>query len=55
MDFYDLKGVVLALADGLHLPNVNVSPIEHPTFRPGRTARFLSTVTPSVCLAKCIR
>lgn len=41
MDFYDLKGVVMALADGLHLPNVSVSPIEHPTFRPGRTAQLL--------------
>jgi len=40
MDFYDLKGVVEALVDDLHLPDVNVAPTEHPSFRPGRTAQL---------------
>jgi phenylalanyl-tRNA synthetase beta chain len=39
-DFYDLKGVLAALFNELHL-NINYEPVEHPTYRPGRTARLL--------------
>jgi phenylalanyl-tRNA synthetase beta chain len=45
MDFYDLKGIVEALVDGLHLAGVSYAPPEpegqHPSFMPGRTARLL--------------
>ncbi|MBI3242300.1 MAG: phenylalanine--tRNA ligase subunit beta [Chloroflexi bacterium] len=41
MDFYDLKGVVESLIDGLHLPETKVEPAEHPSFRPGRTAKLM--------------
>ena len=42
MDFYDLKGLVDAIAAGLHLPNVTFEAWEHPSFHPGRTARICS-------------
>ncbi len=38
MDFYDLKGVVDALAAALHLPDVTYTPAAHSTFHPGRAA-----------------
>ena len=38
MDFYDLKGVVQALLDGLHLSGAIFAPSEHPLFQPGRGA-----------------
>jgi phenylalanyl-tRNA synthetase beta chain len=45
MDFFDLKGVVEALADGLPLEDVSFAPPEpegqHPSYTPGRTARML--------------
>ncbi|MEK7276308.1 MAG: phenylalanine--tRNA ligase subunit beta, partial [Chloroflexota bacterium] len=41
MDFYDLKGVVESLAEGLHLPGVNFEQGDHPSFRPGRTAQLI--------------
>ncbi len=40
MDFYDLKGILTALMDELHLP-VRVEPAQHPTFHPGKCARLL--------------
>lgn len=39
-DFYDLKGVIEELFNHLHLP-VTFEAIQHPTYRPGRTARIL--------------
>jgi phenylalanyl-tRNA synthetase beta chain len=39
LDFYDLKGVVEALIQGLHLSNVEYAPAEHPAFHPGKSAR----------------
>ena len=41
MDFYDLKGVIEAILDGLHITGARYEPIEHPTYYPGRTARLL--------------
>jgi phenylalanyl-tRNA synthetase beta chain len=41
MDFYDLKGILAGLFDGLHLENVRWEPAEHPTFHPGKCARML--------------
>ncbi len=40
MDFYDLKGVLEGLFDGLHLPPLRYEPAEHPTFHPGKCARM---------------
>ena len=40
VDFYDLKGVVETLLDGLHIGGARYDPVEHPTYYPGRTARL---------------
>jgi phenylalanyl-tRNA synthetase beta chain len=40
MDFYDLKGVVEGLLDGLHVAGVRYEPAEHPSFHPGKCARL---------------
>jgi phenylalanyl-tRNA synthetase beta chain len=40
MDFYDLKGIIATLMGELHL-KMDVEPIEHPTFHPGKCARVL--------------
>ena len=37
MDFYDLKGIITSLMEGLHLEYL-LEPAEHPTFHPGKTA-----------------
>ena len=37
-DFYDLKGVVETLLDGLHIARYRFTPTQHPTFHPGRCA-----------------
>lgn len=56
-DFYDLKGVVESLLRSLNIQTYRVERAEHPTFRPGRTARvrlgerqlgFLGVVHPLV-------
>lgn len=39
-DFFDLKGVLEALFGELHIP-VSYEAMQHPTYRPGRTARLL--------------
>ncbi len=40
MDFFDLKGIIATLMDGLHI-HMQVEPIEHPTFHPGKCARIM--------------
>jgi phenylalanyl-tRNA synthetase beta chain len=45
VDFFDLKGVVEALLDRLHVTGVVYEPAQHPTFQPGRTARLVSKQT----------
>lgn len=40
LDFYDIKGIVEALMDALHLP-VTYVPAEHPSFHPGKCAAVL--------------
>ncbi len=42
MDFYDLKGILAALLDGLHVPAVRYEPDGAPSFHPGKCARILS-------------
>jgi phenylalanyl-tRNA synthetase beta chain len=46
MDFYDLKGLLASLLDGLHLPDVHYEPGTGPTFHPGKCARILSGEKP---------
>jgi phenylalanyl-tRNA synthetase beta chain len=41
MDFYDLKGVLDGLFEGLHLGGVRYEPAQHPSFHPGKCARIL--------------
>jgi phenylalanyl-tRNA synthetase beta chain len=41
MDFYDLKGLLASLLEGLHIPDVHYEPGTHPTFHPGKCARIL--------------
>jgi phenylalanyl-tRNA synthetase beta chain len=38
MDFYDLKGIISALLDGLHVTAVDYTPGEHPSCHPGKCA-----------------
>jgi phenylalanyl-tRNA synthetase beta chain len=38
MDYYDLKGVLEALVDGLHLADMHFEACEHSTYFPGRVA-----------------
>jgi len=42
MDFYDLKGVLMALLEGLNVADSRVEPAQHPTFHPGKCARLLA-------------
>ncbi len=37
-DFFDIKGVLQALLDGLHIQDVRYEPVEHPSFHPGKAA-----------------
>ncbi len=46
MDYFDLKGLVDALIDVAHLPDVSVQPGEHPSFRPSATAVLLLAGSP---------
>ncbi|MBN2469776.1 MAG: phenylalanine--tRNA ligase subunit beta [Anaerolineae bacterium] len=41
VDFYDLKGVVEALLDGLHVPAASFAPGAHSSFFPGRVAELV--------------
>jgi len=46
MGFYDLKGVVESLLEGLHVEKVAYRPAEHPSYHPGRVAQVLSNDEP---------
>jgi phenylalanyl-tRNA synthetase beta chain len=39
-DFFDLKGMLEALLDGLHVAEASFEPAEHPSYYPGRVARL---------------
>jgi phenylalanyl-tRNA synthetase beta chain len=41
VDFYDMKGVVESLLDGLHLSQVSFSPTQHHAYFPGRVATLV--------------
>ena len=40
-DFYDIKGIVAGLLDGLHIDGFHYEPGKHPSFHPGKCARVL--------------
>ena len=42
LDFYDIKGVVSGLLQGLKVSDLRYEPGEHPSFHPGRCARVLA-------------
>jgi phenylalanyl-tRNA synthetase beta chain len=46
VDFYDLKGVIESLLDGLRAPAATFRPTEHPSLRPGRAAEVVVGATP---------
>jgi len=46
-DFYDAKGVVERLLDGLHITQYRFTPTQHPTFHPGRCA-LLELLRPAI-------
>ncbi len=47
LDFYDLKGILEALLEGLHIQNVTYEPApEEPSFHPGKCARIRAGETP---------
>jgi phenylalanyl-tRNA synthetase beta chain len=41
MDFFDLKGLIAAMLEDLHIQNIHFEPAEHPSFHPGKCARLL--------------
>ncbi len=45
-DFYDMKGIVERLLEGLHISQYRFTPTQHPTFHPGRCA-MLELLRPS--------
>lgn len=40
MDFFDLKGLLEALIEALHLPAPTFAPAQHPAFHPGKCAQI---------------
>ena len=47
MDFFDLKGVVQNLLQGLHVDTVEYRAMEHASYHPGRVAQVLVNGDPS--------
>ena len=41
MDFFDLKGIIVALSENLHLEGLDFEIAAHPSFHPGKSARIL--------------
>jgi phenylalanyl-tRNA synthetase beta chain len=41
MDFYDMKGLIEAVLDGLHVTGARFEPGESPSFHPGKCARLM--------------
>ena len=52
MDFYDLKGIVESLLEGLHVETVAYRPAEHPGYHPGRVAEVLLNDQPAGLLGQ---
>jgi len=45
MDFFDLKGILEAMLDMLHVNNVQYEPAQHPSFHPGKCAQVIAGET----------
>jgi phenylalanyl-tRNA synthetase beta chain len=45
LDFYDLKGILSALVDELHLPDIHYEPADAPSYHPGKSANLMSGET----------
>jgi phenylalanyl-tRNA synthetase beta chain len=45
LDFYDLKGILEALLDELHIPEVGYAPADHPSYHPGKSSLLKSGET----------
>jgi phenylalanyl-tRNA synthetase beta chain len=41
MDFYDLKGIIESVLEGMHITNTTYQPASHPSFHPGMCARVM--------------
>ncbi len=41
LNFFDLKGILTTLLDGLHLPRIIYRSSDHPTFHPGKCAQIV--------------
>jgi phenylalanyl-tRNA synthetase beta chain len=48
LDFFDLKGVIESLLNGLGIGEARYESIEHPTYYPGRTARLAIGDRPAI-------
>ena len=46
VDFFDLKGIIEGLLDGLHITGASYSRLEHETYHPGRSALLSIQGTP---------
>jgi phenylalanyl-tRNA synthetase beta chain len=42
LDFYDIKGVISTLFDGLRIPQVHFEQAGHPSYHPGKCAKVMS-------------
>ena len=42
LDFFDLKGIVEALLEVLHIENIRFQPLAHPYYHPGKCAQVLA-------------
>ena len=42
LDFFDLKGVVTSLLEGLRIPEARFEPVDHPSLHPGKSAKVMS-------------
>lgn len=41
MDFYDLKGIITDLFEGLHIRDIQFEPTQHPSFHPGKCSLLM--------------
>jgi phenylalanyl-tRNA synthetase beta chain len=42
LDFYDLKGVLLEALTAMHVGDLRLQPVEHPSFHPGKSAELFA-------------
>jgi phenylalanyl-tRNA synthetase beta chain len=44
-DFFDLKGIIEALFESLHISGLSYAPVSHPVYHPGKCARVMAGET----------